>query len=66
MEQSSFSTGNTGSVQNKPTADDSAPKDEYKGGYREGTATEAEKFGTDQNPVQNDALPARNLRGAGG
>lgn len=56
------------SKQNKPTKEDSAPKDSYLGRYKSADKgkSEAEKFGTDQNPVQNDPLPAKGLKSMGG
>jgi len=55
-------------TQNKPTQQDSERKDEYLGGYKDGSEglSEAQKFGTDQIPVTHDALPAKNLQKAGG
>jgi hypothetical protein len=55
-------------TQNKPTKEDSERKDEYGGQYKDrcDELSEAQKFGTDQLPVQNDALPAKNLKNAGG
>lgn len=68
-EDNAFKGGSAnGSQQNKPTTADAERRDEYMGQYKERAdgVSEAEKFGTDQNPVQNDALPAKNLKGAGG
>lgn len=65
-EQSSFKPGTaSGTEQNKPSV---ANTDEYGGAYKEYADTygEAEKFGTAENPVKHDALPARGLRGVGG
>jgi hypothetical protein len=66
-EQNSFKTGGGGDVQNKP-GDAWKDKDEYGGGYKDAAdgLSEAQKFGTDQLPVQNDSLPAKGLKGVGG
>lgn len=67
-ENNSFKTGGGGGdVQNKP-GEAWKDKDEYGGQYKDPaqTLTEAQKFGTDQLPVQNDALPAKGLKGVGG
>ncbi len=54
--------------QNKPTKEDVMRKDEYGGKYKEraDSASEEEKFGTSQNPVKDDAMPAKNLKSVGG
>lgn len=54
-------------TQNKPKPQDRAPTDEYYGQYKDRSKglSDAEKWGTDQNPVQHDQLPATNLRNVG-
>lgn len=54
--------------QNKPTKEDSHRKDEYMGQYKQpqDSMSEAEKFGTNENPVKNDQMPAKGLRQVGG
>ena len=68
METSSFRPGGANDVQNKPSRDDAFRKDEYGGAYKEHGVglSEAERFGTDQMPVQHDAIPAKGLKGVGG
>lgn len=53
---------------NSPRKADVERVDEYDGKYkdRSQTMSEAEKFGTNQLPVQNDPLPAKGLRQVGG
>lgn len=55
-------------VQRKPTEADSHPVDEYHGKYKDAadSKSEAEKFGTNENPSVNDAAPFKNLRSVGG
>jgi hypothetical protein len=68
-ENSSFRGGSAGNnTQNKPTESDSKRVDEYDKQYKDRADQfgEAEKFGTDQNPVHNDKLPASGLKGVGG
>ncbi len=68
METSSFRPGGANNVQNKPSRDDAFRKDEYGGAYKEHGVglSEAERFGTDQMPVIETPLPAKNLKDAGG
>ncbi len=69
MENSSFKGGQgSEGVQNKPKPEDSAPKDEYHGNYKERADQygEAEKFGTDQLPVTDSPVAGRNLKSVGG
>lgn len=67
-DQSSFKSGSSGNVQNKPTKQDSERKDEYMGQYKDRSQglSEAQKFGTDQMPVKNDAPPFKGLKSVGG
>jgi hypothetical protein len=67
-EQSSFKPGAGAGGQNKPTDADVKRKDEYDDKYKERADQygEAEKYGTDQNPVKHDPLPAKGLHGVGG
>ena len=55
-------------TQNKPTKEDSERKDEYGGQYKDASdgKSEAQKYGTDQLPVENDPLPAKGLKSVGG
>lgn len=55
-------------TQNKPIKEDSEKIDEYHGQYKEADAgkSEAEKYGTDQLPVQHDPLPGKGLKTFGG
>jgi hypothetical protein len=68
MEKSSFSSGGGNDVQNKPTKADSERRDEYMGQYKDHAdgLSEAQKFGTDQIPVQHDAPPFKGLKSTGG
>lgn len=66
-ESSSFKQGTgTGGTSEKPEA--SNGKDTYKGGYKDPATTlsEAEKWGTNEIPLKNDELPAKNLKSTGG
>lgn len=68
-EKSSFSAGGDGKdTQNKPTKQDSERKDEYQGKYKDVAdgLSEAERFGTDQLPVQHDSPPFKGLKSSGG
>jgi hypothetical protein len=68
-EKSSFGGGDAASPsQNKPTNEDQYRSDEYGGKYKDACdgMSEAQKFGTDQIPVKNDPLPAKNLQKVGG
>jgi len=63
---SSMGMGNK-MAQNKATDADVRRADEYGGRYRSSTegVSEDQMWGHNQNPVQNDALPAKNLRSVG-
>lgn len=68
-EKNVFSGGSANaSTQNKPKEEDSKRVDEYGGSYKDAAAglSEAEKFGTSENPAQAEKLPAKNLKGVGG
>lgn len=55
-------------TQNKPTKEDSERNDEYGGKYKpvhEGLS-EAQKFGTEQLPVQEGKTPFKDLKAVGG
>lgn len=68
-ENNSFRPGGaTNNVQNKPSSADAGRRDEYKGNYKDRCdgVSEAEKFGTNDNPVKHDPLPAKGLGSAGG
>ena len=68
MEKSSFKPGAAAqSSQSKPSAEDVHRIDEYGGRYQcAGRGlSEQEAFGSDQMPVQNDAMPVRSLRSVG-
>lgn len=58
----------TDNRQNKPTEEDVKRKDEYGGSYKDAAdgLSEAQKFGTDQLPVQEKPLSAKNLKSVGG
>jgi hypothetical protein len=55
-------------TQNKPTKEDVERKDEYGGKYKEPQEgmSEAQKYGTEQNPAKHDQLPASGLKSVGG
>jgi hypothetical protein len=64
-----FKPGNANSPSTvKPSKADAERRDEYEGRYKDAAdgMSEAQKFGTDQMPVQHDPLPATKLRTAGG
>jgi len=69
-EQDTFRGGNAtpDDKQNRTPKEQAAPVDEYGGQYKQPTLGESEqqKFGTNEYPVQNDALPAKNLKSTGG
>ncbi len=67
-EKSSSKSGNAnGTEQNKAQERDSSPGDEYYGSYKSACdgVSEDQKWGGNQNPVRDDALPAKNLRSVG-
>lgn len=68
-DQSSFKAGSgTGGKSALGKEQESNGKDTYHGGYKDGSKgmSEAEKWGTNLNPVQDGSLPAKGLRNAGG
>jgi len=68
-EKSSFSGGSANSnTQNKPKDEDGKRVDEYGGSYKDPaqSLSEAEKFGTSENPATAEKLPAKGLKSVGG
>jgi len=67
-ERSSFTPGNANApTQNKKSEADVTRSDEYGGSYKSSCdgVSDDQKWGGNQNPVQNESLPAKNLNSAG-